>query len=358
MRTLLVYLLAAAALGVAVWLGLPRWFGDQEAAAETSRAAPSAPPVIVVEVAAHPFEDQFEALGTVRANESVEITPSSADHVAVIHFTDGQKVEAGQLLVEMNADEERARLAEATALRDERQVVYDQQKELFAQELVSRRELDNSHAMLAASNARVAGLEASIADRQVRAPFAGTLGLRRISEGAYLQPSSVITTLDDLSVVKVDFTVPEAWFAHLRPGMAITAGSEASPGVEFRGEVVVTDTRLDPRTRSATVRARVPNGDRLLRPGMLLQIRVDRGSEPVLQVPEEALVPVGDQQFVFVVDAEAIARRTEVRVGRRRVGAVEVLAGLSHGDRVVIEGVARVRPDAAVQVVATRALEL
>lgn len=359
MRALLVYLIAAATLAVGAWFGFPQLFGeDAEQTVQASRGASAPPPsVIVAEAGRRPFEDHLEALGTVRANESVEITPNSADHVAVIHFVDGQEVEAGQLLVEMNTEEERARLAEATALRDERKVNYEQTKELFEQEMSPKRELDNAFAMLAAAEARVIGLEASIADRQVRAPFSGTLGLRRISEGAYLQPSSVITTLDDLSVVKVDFTVPEAWFAHIRPGMTIAARGEAAPDVEFRGEVVVTDTRLDPRTRAATVRAVLPNPDRLLRPGMLLRVMVERGDEPVLQVPEEAIIPIGQKQFVFVVDAEEVARRVEITVGRRRVGAVEVLAGLSVGDRVVIEGIVSVRPDAPVRVVETRSLE-
>ena len=353
MRTVLIYLLALSALGAAVAFALPQLLSD--GGAEAARAeAPAVPPVVVAHVTRAPLTDNLEALGTVLANESVTLTPNRADHVAKIHFHDGQEVAAGDLLVEMHAEEEQGLLAEASAMRDERQVRYDQLQELFEREMTSQRDLDNAKALLAAAQARVVSLQAAIEDRSVRAPFAGTLGLRRVSEGSYLQPSAVITTLDDLSVVKLDFTIPETWLSAVESGQKITARSDAWPDSSFTGEVTTVDTRLDARTRSATVRAVLPNPERKLRPGMLLKVTVDRGEQDVLQIPEEALVPLGDEQFVFRVDDDQIARQVRVKIGRRQVGTVELLDGLAEADRVVVEGIVRVRPDSAVQVVATR----
>jgi len=354
MRTVLVYLLAMAALAAAAILGYPELFSTSAAGAKSEAGAPPRPtPVVVGVVRMAPFIDSLDALGTVHANESVAIVANRADQVAAIHFTDGQQVAAGDLLLEMNSDEERALLAEAQAIRDERELSCKRATELYDQQLIALRERDAAQAQLAAAQARVIGLEAAIADREVRAPFAGTLGLRRVSVGAYLQSSTVITTLDDLTVVKLDFTIPETWLATIRPGMKIVARSDTWPGVEFPGEVTMIDTRLETSTRSATVRALVPNPDQALRPGMLLKVVVQRGEAPTLQVAEEALIPVAAQQFVLVVDANNHAHRVPVVIGRRRVGVVEVLEGVSEGDRVVVEGVARVRDDGPVDVVAT-----
>lgn len=355
MRTLIVYLLALGAVAAALRFGFPELFGLEPAREADAGENPDAkPPVVVAPAVREPFAEAFEALGTVHANESVEITPKAADHVRAIHFEDGQDVEKGQLLAVLHAEEEKAQLAEAVALRDERKAVYERILELHESQIRSAQDLDAERALLEAADARVQRLQATLADHQVVAPFSGTLGLRRISVGAWVQPATVITTLDDLSVVKLDFTIPEPWLSHVRPGMKISATSGAWPGTGFEGTVTTVGTRLDERTRSATVRALLPNPERRLRPGMLLRVRVDRGEDPVLQVPEEALIPVGDQQFVLRVGADSIAERVEVTVGRRRVGAVEILSGLSAGDRVVVEGVVRVRPGGPVAVVAER----
>ncbi len=353
MRTVLVYLLAIGAISVAAVFGFPEVIGASEEPVQ-ERASTPPPPVVVAPVARAEFVDTLEALGTAHANESVSITTSRADIVTAIHFSDGQMVEAGQLLVEMNSEEERALLAEAIAIRDERRLTHQRISELFENEVASGREMDEAQAQLSASEARVISLTAAIADRHIRAPFSGRLGLRRVSIGAFLQPSMVVTTLDDLSVIKLDFTIPETWLAFVSPGMGIRATSDAWPEDTFPGEIATIDTRLDARTRSATVRAKIPNSERKLRPGMLLKVTVDRGADPVLQIPEEAVIPIGDEQFVLRVGEGQIAERLKIVIGRRRVGAVEVVDGLSEGDRVVIEGIVRVVPGNEVEVVSTR----
>ena len=164
----------------------------------------------------------------------------------------------------------------------------------------------------------------------------------------------MITTLDDLSVVKLDFTIPETWLPSVEAGMTIRATSDAWVGEDFSGEVTNLETRLDPQTRSATVRARMPNPDGKLRPGMLLKVSIERGERPVLQVPESALIPIGEEHYVMRVDEASVVHRDAVRIGRRRVGAVEILDGLEAGHRVVVEGLVRVRPGSNVDVVKVR----
>jgi membrane fusion protein (multidrug efflux system) len=353
MRIILVYGIALAAVAAAVVLGFPQLFAATGAAGTAPKTVAAAPPVVVAEVGKLPFVDSLEALGTVSANESVTITANRADHISALHFDDGQQVAKGDLLAEMNVKEEKAQLAEATAVRDDRKANCARVADLFAGQLTSEREYQAAKALLAASEARVLGLQAAINDRQIRAPFAGTLGLRRVSVGAYLQPPAVITTLDDLSIVKLDFTIPGTWIRHLRQGMRIEAHSDAWPDDLFTGEVTMIGTRLDPGTRSVTVRARLPNDGSHLRPGMLLKVTILRGEAPVLQVPEEALIPLGDDSFVYRVGDDGVVDRAPVVVGRRRVGAVEILDGLHAGDRVVIEGLERARPGEAVVVVKT-----
>lgn len=354
MRTALAYLAALAALGIGAWFALPEWFVEGRDSGPAPQRTSSTPPVVVAPVVRAPFAERLEALGTVIANESVDITPNRADHVTAIHFEDGQRVEQGQVLFEMNTAEERAELAATVANLEDAERNLRRAAELHAEELVSDSELDAAKTAVAGAEARVEALRAAIADREVRAPFAGILGLRHVSVGAYVQPTTLVTTLDDLSVVKLDFTIPETWLAAVRAGMAIAARSDAWPSEEFRGRVETIDTRLDPGTRSVVVRAALPNPDAKLRPGMLLKVAVDRGEQPVLQIPEEAVVPVGSEQFVWCVGEDEFARRVRVETGRRRPGRVEVTSGLEEGRRVVVEGIVRVRDGEAVTVVATR----
>jgi membrane fusion protein (multidrug efflux system) len=316
MRSFFAYLLAIAIVAAGVALGFLDLLGGAQDQAQGAGGRQPAPVVVSVAERA-PFADSLEALGTALANESVRLNSSRADHVVKLYFEDGQPVAKGALLVELNHDEEQAMLAEAEALLADRRAAHERAVELFGQQIGPQSEVDSAKAQLDAARARVAVLQAQIADHLVRAPFAGRLGLRQVSIGTFVQPTTVIATLDDLAVVKVDFTIPETWLAAVRVGMPVAARTDAWPGEVFPGQIAAIDTRLDPRTRSATVRARVPNeGGRLL-PGMLIKVVVDRGEQAVL-------------------------------------GFVEVRSGLADGARVVVEGLVRVRDGEPVDVVAVR----
>jgi len=161
----------------------------------------------------------------------------------------------------------------------------------------------------------------------------------------------VITTLDDTTVIKLDFTVPEAYLAVLRNGMDISAQSPAYPDRNFKGTVTAISSRVDPETRTLTIRAQIPNPDRLLKPGMLLTVDLIRDRTQALIIPEEAVILEKDKKFALVVQAENTVARQEIVTGRRSPGKVEVVSGLNAGQRVIIKGITRVRPGVSVNVV-------
>lgn len=317
-------------------------------------APPAAPaPVTLAEVHLARFVDRVEALGTLRANEMVVLTANVTEQVTAIHFDDGRRVQAGELLVELTNTEEKAALQEARAAEDEARAQYERVKPLAAQGSAAKSAYDERLREWETAKARLAVAQSRLEDRLVKAPFAGVVGLRNISLGALVRPGDVITTLDDDGVMKLEFHVPSTYLETLRPGLAIVARARAYQGREFRGEVRSVDSRVDPVTRSVIARAEIPNTDRALRPGMLMSVDLLKKPRDALVIPESAVVPSGRKAFVFRIDEAAggRAQRREVRLGSRREGEVEVLEGLAAGDRVVSHGTQRVRDGQPVSVV-------
>jgi membrane fusion protein, multidrug efflux system len=333
-----VVVLAAAALAAYIWFGT-----GTVSEAPPRVAAQDRPPVAVVtaEAIAREMVDEVEALGTTRAREAVEITPRITSVVTAIHFREGQPVEAGKVLVELDNAEERAALGEAEAAVIDSRAQFRRARELLETRTISESEANRLEATMNADEARLRAAEARLEQTLVRAPFAGRVGLRQVSPGGLVSPGSVITTLDDLSRVRLDFTVPESFLGALEPGLDIRARSVAFPNRAFDGKVQTVDTRVDPVTRAITVRADLPNEDGLLRPGMFLTVRLAGQTHARVIVPEAALVPEGDRQHVYVVRDER-AWRTEVVVGRRMRGEIEIIEGVRAGDFVIVEGTQRV----------------
>ncbi len=325
-------------------------------AAATGGAAMSqmAVRVVVAPVRNERLDTEIEALGTANANESIDVTAKVSNLVTALRFTEGQQVRSGDLLVELDGSQARAELAIAEAAVTESRSQYKRSQELYTTKALSEAQLDQIEAALKANEARVAVAQARLRDTVIRAPFAGRVGLRRVSLGSLVNPGTVITTLDDTATIKLDFTVPETYLSTLAPGLPVTAVSIAYPGKVFEGKVSSVDTRVDPSTRSVTVRALVPNPDGLLKPGMFLNVRLARGTADALLVPEQALVPEQGDVFVFVLDGDTVEKRL-IRTGQRRVGDVQVLQGLAAGDRVVTEGTQKLRDGARVDVVVAEA---
>lgn len=310
-------------------------------------------PVKVVAVPAQlqVLADTIEALGTTRANESLTLTAKVTDTVGKVHFDDGQFVEAGTVLVELTNEEEQAQLAEAQANLRDAENQRNRLKDLRAKNVVSASNLDEAEARVDAERARLNTIVARLQDRLVRAPFAGLLGFRQVSEGTLITPGTAIATLDDISVIKLDFTVPETALADLAKGQAIAARSAAYGKREFTGVVNSIGSRVDPVTRAIVVRAAIDNQDQALRPGMLMTVRLITRQREALVVPEGSVVQVGNEAYVFKIDGQGRAARQVVLTGARRRGLVEILDGLSPGVQVVSEGIIKVRDGTPVEVI-------
>lgn len=310
-------------------------------------------PVFVQQATSGEFVDRIEAIGTLRANETVEITATVTDTVTGVYFDDGARVGTGDTLLTMADDEERALLEEENAAAEEARRQLNRARSLVGQGTISRSVLDERQRAYDSAVARRRALQSRLEDRVITAPFDGVVGLRRISVGALVTPGDVITRIHNDSVMKLDFSVPSAFLAALAPGISIQAEARALDGMQFNGEISSLDNEIDPVTRSLIVRAVLPNEDGLLRPGLLMSVELLKNPRMATIIPEEALLPIARDTYVFVaVEGEegTIAERRRIVPGARRPGEVEVLEGLAPGERVVTHGAMRLRPGQAILV--------
>jgi len=314
--------------------------GDESPAA--SEASP-ATAVVTTTVAPEAWRDAIDALGTARANESVTLTAKVSETVRKVAFESGDVVRAGDVIVDLSSGAQLAGLEEARAAYQEAERLLKRQQELAEKQLVAASAIDSQRAIRDVAKARMDVVRAQLSDRVITAPFDGVLGLRQVSPGSLVTPGTPIATLDDISVIKLDFQVPERYLAVLARGQGITARSETYPDNRFVGTVTHVDSRVDPVTRSVTVRAEIPNGEGLLRPGMLMSLQVLLAPREALVVPEIAVIQVGVESFVFRVKPDQSVERAKVLLGSRREGEVEIRSGLAAGDRVVTEGTVKLR---------------
>ena len=296
-----------------------------------------------------PYKDIVEALGNVRANEQVHITSQSSDVVEQVSFVDGQLVEKGQLLVQLNNVEEAAKVKEFEANLAESVSQLNRFQDLLTKKATSKSQVEEQEAKTKAISAQLLSARAKLNERRIVAPFDGIIGFREISVGAFITSGDVITTLDDIATVKVDFSVSEQFFTTIKIDQKIYAKSRAYPEIAFIGRISSVDPRIDMDTRTVRVRAEIENTDLKLRPGMLLTIEVERHIDHVLQLPESAIIPIQDKQFVFVVEQDKAVRKS-VKTGRRKPGLVEIIDGLNMGEHVVIEGALKLRDGSQVAV--------
>ncbi len=342
--TQLVVVAALIATGGSAWYYKERLpFGLAPAAVSGGGGMARAVPVEVAAARLGKVTVAVEAVGTTRANEAVIVTSKVPGIISKIAFKEGQKIAAGATLVELDASELTAELEEKRAERDNARRLHDRARRLFETRNVPEARVEELMAELEAAEARVRADEARLADYVIRAPFDGRLGLRRVSLGAFVEPGDEITTLDDVTPLKLDFQVPETALGRLSRGLDISAGSAALPQRTFIGKVVTIGSRVDPVTRSIEVRAEIPNNDEFLKPGMFLTVTlVVEVREDAVLIPEEAVISLGTGHFIFaVVGGKAV--RTEVELGQRLPGEVEVLSGLDAGVLVVVGGLQKVR---------------
>ncbi len=295
--------------------------------------------------------ERVETIATAVANESVDVVPKVSDTISQVRFEDGDFVQQGDILVELTNESEAARLDEALAGAEEARRQFIRIEELFGRSLVARTDLDVAKAAMEMADARLEGVMVAMEDRIVRAPITGVLGFRNVSEGSLATANTVITTLDDISVIKLDFTVPEKHLAQLSTGQKILAKTIAYPDRVFEGEVRVVSSRIDPVTRSVSLRAHINNTRGLLRPGMLMTVEMELNEQLSMVVPELSAIVSQGNAYVFVVDDNNLVQQVKVELGRRRPGVVEILSGLNPGDRVISRGVNKVRPGQKVSII-------
>jgi len=353
------FLVAAAVLlalmVVAVILRIA-FAGEEKGGGPGGRGGPGAgrgQAVAQAVVAPREFSNEIRVLGVARGRRSVNITSSTSELITRVLFTDGQRVAAGAPLVELQSYEEDAGIIEARSRVAQAQREYDRYRELADRGVAPRVTAENAETALETARAGLAAAQARRGDRLIRAPFAGVLGLTTVTPGTLINPGAVITTLDDISVVRVDFPLPERYLSVLRSGVPIVATADSLAGEIFAGRIALIDTRVNEQTRSATARAEIPNPGGRIRPGMSMRVAVRQGVRQGLAVPEAAVQYEGDSAFVFRIapgERGLTAQRLSVETGSVEAGFVEILSGLNAGDRVVATGLNRIQPGSPVTV--------
>ena len=318
-------------------------------------SAPKAVEVIAQPVASISLATRIEALGSLRANEAITLTPNVTKTITRINFEDGQRVTKGQVLVEMTSREESALLEEARLNAEEARKQWERVDVLVKRGAASQSLLDQRLREYEAARARYNATESRLKDLILLAPFSGVVGLRNASVGALVSPGDAITTLNDDSKMKLDFTVPAVYLRNLAIGLPIEAKSRDLGDKVFTGEVFSIDNQIDEVTRAIKVRALLDNKNHELKQGMLMLVDLNAAARDALVISESALVPLGSNNFVFVVKEAAgvfKVERRQIVIGERLAGAVEVVSGLVQGDRVVTHGLQKIRDGQAVSLLA------
>jgi membrane fusion protein, multidrug efflux system len=320
---------------------------------ETRGEGRSAPAIAVETAEAEPREvtSSLEAVGSSLARQSIEVVALASGRVREIGFEPGQRVAAGDVLLKLDDEIERADLAQAEASLREATLSLERAETLRRQNAVSQSALDEAQTRRATAEANLDRANRRLADRTVRAPFDGIVGLRRIDAGARVSDTTVITTLDDLSEIEIEFSVSETLYGRIALGQTVVATAAAYPERRFEGAVSSIDSRIDPAGRSFKVRASLPNEDLALPAGMYMHVTLNLDRRMAVVVPETAIVPIGGKSYVYVIN-NGLAEQREVAVGDRQPGTVEVSTGLEVGDVVVVSGTQRLRNGAPVNVVA------
>ena len=334
--------MTAAALG---------WAGCSKPSAGAGGAPVFVAQVIAVEARRQPMSETLSLVGTLAANEMVELKSETDGAVDRIEFAEGQRVEKGQLLIQLDESKFSAALAEAEANFKLSQGNYVRGQQLSKANLVSQQEFEQMASLYQAQQAGLDLKKRQLKDARIYAPFAGIMGSRQISPGQVIARNTTLAWLVDLDIIKAEFNVPERFLGQLRVGQKLDIGVVAYPGDTFQGEVYFIAPQVDPALRTVLVKARIQNPASKLKPGMFANLDLTlRLNDQAIVIPESAVTASGERTIIYIIDQNEMAQMIPVRLGLRQAGLVEVVSGLQGGERVIAEGLQKIRPGGKVVV--------
>jgi membrane fusion protein (multidrug efflux system) len=315
------------------------------------RGAGRAVPIEVAVARRATATDDLWAVGSLRSDESVKVSSEVTGRIAEIIFREGDSVKQGQVLVKLDEALVGAEVADAKARLELAQSNFDRAQSLSRSGSGTERAFDEATSALGTARAALQLAETRLTKLSITAPFDGRVGLRDVSVGAYVTPGAPIVNLEKIDQLKLDFRLPETVLSSVSVGQDVAIRVDAFRDKTFPGEVYAIDPQVDVNGRSLRIRARMPNPDLVLRPGLFARVLI-KGLEEreVVKVPESAVVPSGEDKLVFSIIGGK-AKENKVTTGRRRAGEVEVLTGIEDGTQVVISGQGRLRDGAPVEII-------
>ena len=340
-------LLVAAAAAGGYWMGAQKSGGPLIAAGSVVSAPPkgaaAAIAVEAVKVTLQPMPQSITAVGSLRSDESITVRPEVAGRISEILFKEGERVPRGATLVRLDPSVNQAEVQQGRANLKLAKSKYDRAVDLAKSNFISGQARDEAENNLRVAEAGLQLAEAKLAKMEIKAPFSGIIGLRVVSIGDYAKEGSDIVNLESIDPLKVDFRVPEIYLKQIQVGQTLNVALDAMPGKTFDGKVFAVNPLVDAAGRAIVIRAVVRNPDTSLRPGMFARVRLfTRDLQDALVIPEQAIVPQGDEQFVFkVIDGRAV--RVKVQIGQRRDGKVEIVKGVDATDMIVTAGHLKIR---------------
>ena len=306
--------------------------------------------VHVVQPRIETVRDRIEATGTLRSREEVVITSEVSGRIVALNFHTGQHVEKGQLLVQLDDRQAQADLAVAAARLEDARRQLRRARQLRSSNSISQSQVDELITAVDVAEAEYQAARVRAENHRIEAPFAGVVGLREFSPGAYIESGDPLTTLDADGEMELTFSVPERFISQLKPGLPVSGITSSWPDEIFQGELAELDTRVDSLSRTLKARALIDNSDGRLRPGQFMSVRLTLRQRQALVVPEQAVLLQGNERYLFVVTDENTAERRSVALGSREPGVVEILSGVTARDRVVITAQDRLSSGDAVQI--------
>lgn len=306
--------------------------------------------VIAVEARRQPISETLSLVGTLAANEMVEIKSETDGAVDGIKFAEGQRVEKGQIIIQLDESKFGAAVSEAEANFKLSQANYLRGQQLSKANLISQQEFEQMASMYQAQQAGLDLKKRQLKDARIYAPFAGIMGSRQISPGQVIARNTTLAWLVDLDIIKAEFNVPERFLGQLRVGQKMDINVVAYPGDLFQGEVYFIAPQVDPALRTVLVKARIQNPTGKLKPGMFANLDLTlRLNDHAIVIPESAVSSSGERNIIYIIDQNETAQIVPVRLGVRQAGLVEVVSGLQGGERVITEGLQKIRPGGKVK---------